>query len=97
MPLTRLPGNGIATYNIGGAGNAAYGTFTYHRRNDASGFTLTLQRSTDLQSWHDAKPFLVLMQTTDNRDGTSSFLMREATPLSSASGPRFYRTRVTVP
>jgi polyhydroxybutyrate depolymerase len=96
-PPTRLPGNGIATYNIGGTGNAAYGTFTYHRRNDASGFTLTLQRSTNLQSWHDATPFLVAVQTIENRDGTSSFLMREVTPLSATSGPRFYRTRVTVP
>jgi len=51
----------------GGASSAAYGTFTYHHRNDASGFTLALQRSPNLQSWHDATPHLTPVHTTDNR------------------------------
>jgi polyhydroxybutyrate depolymerase len=93
-PHDRLPNTGIDTFDAG-SGNARHVTFTYHRRNDASGFSLAIQRSTDLLSWHDATPFLVPVQTINNRDGTSSFLTREVSPLANAPAPRFYRVTVS--
>jgi polyhydroxybutyrate depolymerase len=89
-PRDRLPAVGIATFNHGGD-DSRHVTFTYHLRNDASGFNLALQCSPDLDDWQDATPSLVTVQTTDKRDGTTSIVMREAAPLANAPGARFYR------
>lgn len=94
-PRDRLPGIGIATFNTGGS-NAQHITFTYHRRNDASGFTLALQCSPDLTTWQDAMPFLVTAQTADNRDGTTTIVMREAAPLENSPATRYYRVTVSI-
>jgi polyhydroxybutyrate depolymerase len=94
-PHDRLPNIGIATFDTNGT-NDRHVTFTYHRRNNASGFSLVLQYSTDLAFWQDASPFLVAAGTTDNRDGTSRIVMREAVSLANTLAPRYYRLAVSV-
>jgi hypothetical protein len=72
----RLPEIGIVSFDAGG-GPARHISFTYHRRNDASGFSLAVESSTDLTHWQDAAPFLIPVETTDQRDGTTRMVMRE--------------------
>jgi hypothetical protein len=44
----------------------------------------------------DAMPFLVTTRTTDNRDGTTTIVMREAAPLANAPATFFYRVAVSI-
>jgi hypothetical protein len=41
-------------------------------------------------------PFLVIARTSDNRDGTTTIVMREAAPLANAPATRYCHVAVSI-
>jgi hypothetical protein len=69
-------------------------TFSFRRDPLAEDVTLSLEQSSDLNTWLPASDNMSLTGETDNLDGTTTLIYRSNSPAESA--PRFLRIRATL-
>jgi polyhydroxybutyrate depolymerase len=89
-----LPRMGVLSLVSGGNNSQNYATFSYQQRTDQLGTQRLIQYSNDLQNWLNVTTELIPVETIMHDDGTTRFVLREATPISPSESRRFYRLRV---
>lgn len=92
VPHDALPKAGFALLDTGSGPRKCF-TLSIRRRNRATDSLIGVESTSNLRDWQDMTESLVLVETTDNGDGTSTSVLRESSPHDS---PRYFRARATI-